>query len=104
VISKEKKGLHQKLQSIFKMTIGYRPVNRERGTFPVTFEAKTTVTFKLLRNVELVPFQRNELGDEFLFKGSGGAPLEAQALVTQQRTFCSHFKCVFKQKFRPNYA
>jgi len=35
--------------------------NRERVTFPVTFEAKATVTFKFECNVELVPFQRNEL-------------------------------------------
>jgi len=35
---------------------------------------------------------------------SGGTRPRAQALGAQQHTFCSHFKRVFKQKFRPNYA
>jgi len=35
---------------------------------------------------------------------SGGTHLRAQPLGAQQHTFCSHFKRVFRQKFRPKYA
>jgi len=42
-----------------------------------------------------------------LSKGGGaieGTRPAAQALGAQQHTFCSHFKRIFKYKFRPKYA
>jgi len=59
----------------------------------------------LILKLSSLPVAVAQPENQWRSKGASGSTRPgAQALGAQQHTFCSHFKRVFKLKFRPTYA